>query len=133
MLSGVIHGETQGDAEGFDLTVARVFRPTGRGEIDFGGGERSDAAVEELEPELRDPGDDYGWWELEPGTYLVEYNEGIRDGFGVVSPLKRLTRNLATHPTFPATELDRVPLRVAGDGISIKENARISRLTVPRP
>jgi len=131
-VSGIVYAETQVDEEGFDLTVARIFRPKGRGEIDFGGGERRDTGLVEVEPELRDPDDDYGWWELDPGSYLMEYNESIERSTGLVSPLKRLSRNLATHPTFPATRIDKVPLRVGGEGIAIKENARVSRLSEVR-
>lgn len=128
-LKNIIHPETQIRDSGMDLTVGKIYEVKGKGKIDFGGDEREDEEIEEIEPILRDPDDDYGWWELKPGTYLLEYNEDIDSSMlGLLQPLTRLTRNAATHPSRLVLELGLTPLHVGSNGISIKENSRISRI-----
>ena len=128
-LKDVIYLDKQASQNGFDLTVKKIYEFKNRGEIDFGGGERLDSEIKEIEPELRDPDDDYGWWELEPKTYLIEYNEALKeDKPAILQPLPRLTRNSVGHPTIFVEEIDKVPLFVGENGIAIKENARVSRL-----
>lgn len=136
LLEGLVHLDTQRAAAGLDLTADEVARLTGPGALDFGGSEFAPADREELEPELADPGDDYGWWELEPGTYVLRCNESLAlDGgrVGVVHPLPRLQQAGAHHPTFvltgPADPLETL-LTVGEGGCRMKENCRVSRLLV---
>lgn len=130
-LEDVIHLETQSADKGVDLTVAKIYELQCCGEIDFGGSEREDADISEIEPTLRSSEDDYGWWELKPGTYLLEYNESFKtEKESLLQPLPRLTRNSATHPTELTTKLEPVPLYVGGEGIAIKENSRVSRMMI---
>jgi hypothetical protein len=80
--------------------------------------------------EKRDPDDDYEWWHLEPGQYLIEYNESLRDGdlcFRLQTRDELLARG-AFHPTLDVTDLSRVPLSVSDGGLLLKENARVSTL-----
>lgn len=135
-LDGLVHLETQRAPTGLDLTVGSVARITGGGKLDFGGSEFEPAARETLEPELADPADDYGWWELEPGSYLVRYNEVPELGDGElarVHPLPRLLRAGAAHPAF-VVQGRRDPLEtlltVGTGGCGLKENCRVSRLLV---
>jgi len=130
----VVHFETQESPVGLDLTVDAVARVTGRGELDFGGSEFRAADREVVEPELASPDDDYGWWELEDGAYVIRYNETLDTGtgtVGVVHPLPRLQQAGASHPAFIA-EPGEGPLEtlvsVCGPGCRIKENSRVSRL-----
>jgi deoxycytidine triphosphate deaminase len=132
----LVHFDTQESAVGLDLTVDAVARVTGRGALDFGGSEFRPADREFLEPELADSGDDYGWWELEAGSYVVRYNEALDAGagtVGVVHPLPRLQQAGAFHPAFIA-EPGEAPLEtlvsVCGPGCRIKENSRVSRLVL---
>ncbi|KXA91825.1 hypothetical protein AKJ65_08345 [candidate division MSBL1 archaeon SCGC-AAA259E19] len=128
-LKDLVHLETQAEDRGLDLTVDKIYELKNRGEIDFGGSERSDADIAEIEPELRNPEDDYGWWELESGTYLIKHNEELEtEKISVIQPLSRLTRNGAVHPVKLVTRLELLPLHVSGSGISIKENSRVSRV-----
>lgn len=130
-LKDIVHADTQVSEQGIDLTVSQIYRVEEKGEIDFGGSERKDAEITEIEPELRNSDDDYGWWELTPGTYLMEYNEEIStDELTCIQPLSRLTRNSTTHSTLIVSELGLIPLQVGGQGISIKENSRVSRLFI---
>lgn len=134
-LEGLVHLETQRAAAGVDLTVARVARVAGAGRIDFGGSEHEPTDREVLTPERAAPGDDYGWWELAPGSYAVRYNESLDlapGRIGLVHPLPRLQRAGAAHPAFVADgegPLEAL-LTVGSGGCALKENCRVSRLLV---
>jgi hypothetical protein len=129
-LDGIVHEPTQSGGEGFDLTVAGLHEVTAPGQVDFGGGELDPATTEPRDSRLRHPDDDYGWWELDAGTYLVEYNESITaDGlvFSLQTRDELLARG-AAHPTVRVTDLPRVPLTIGGAGLDLKKNARVSML-----
>lgn len=134
--SGLVHFDTQRAPTGVDLTVDRIARIVGPGRLDFGGSEFEPADAELSEPELADPGDDYGWWALDRGTYLVTYNERLEigdDELATIHPLPRLLRAGASHPAFVADSAGgplEVLLSVADAGCRLKENCRISRLLV---
>lgn len=133
---GLIHLDTQRAEAGVDLTVDEVHRLTGPGSLDFGGSEFEAAARERLEPELAHPDDDYGWWRLAAGSYLIRFNEAPaleEDETGLVFPLDRLGQAGASHDAFlvrgrqdPLETL----LRVGEAGCRLKENCRVSRLIV---
>ncbi|NIP58664.1 MAG: deoxycytidine triphosphate deaminase [Gemmatimonadetes bacterium] len=132
-VGGLVHLDTQRAAVGIDLTVGGVFRLTGPGSLDFGGSELESADRRRVEPRPRSEDDDYGWWELEPGSYVVRYNETLDPGDGelaVVFPLERLLLAGASHPAFladgPRDPLEAL-LSVGDAGCRIKENARVSR------
>ena len=133
---GLVHLETQRAPSGLDLTVGGVARVTGPGRLDFGGSEFRRAATEGLDPAPASPDDAYGWWELDPGGYLVRYNETLEldDGqVAFVHPLPRLLRAGAFHPAFVADAEDErleVLLTVGEGGCGLKENCRVSRLLV---
>ena len=136
LLHGLVHLDTQRAAVGLDLTVDRVARLVGPGALDFGGSEFEAAEREPLEPVPASPDDDYGWWELEAGTYLVGYNEApdLHGGrVGLVQALPRLQRAGAFHPAFVVDGAENpveTLLRVGEAGCRLKENCRISRLLV---
>jgi hypothetical protein len=128
-VSNVVHEETQRTDEGFDLTVAEVYAVEEAGRVDFGGGELEEAALAPVETEKRNEDDDYGWWNLDAGTYVVEHNETLSGNEAVtVRTRTEVLERGAYHPTVRVTELPRLPLTVGGDGLRIKENARISTL-----
>jgi hypothetical protein len=135
LLSGIVHEPTQSEGEGFDLTVAGVYEVTEPGRVDFGGGELASAGVEPHPREKRDPEDDYGWWHLDAGGYLLEYNESIEaaDVRFTLQTREELLARGASHPTLHVTELPRVPLSVRGVGLRVKENARVSTLVGAGP
>lgn len=136
LLGGLVHLETQRATSGLDLTVDRIDRFTAPGRLDFGGSEFEAAGCEPVEPRLTDPEDDYGWWELEPGSYRVRYNETLATGpgrIGLVHPLPRLLRAGASHAAFVAdgsSDPLEALLTVGEAGCGLKENCRISRLLV---
>lgn len=133
-LDNDIDTPTQSHDHGFHLTVARIGRVVEGGSLDFGGSEAEEANFEWLEPEERSEEDDYGWWDLTSGSFVVEYNEQLADdAFAIVHPLERLIRAGGSHSTFCVENPDepiRSLLRVGGEGLSVKENARLSRLTL---
>lgn len=133
-VGGLVHLDTQRAAVGLDLTAGEVFRVTGPGALDFGGSELERAGRAEVPPELRSEEDDYGWWELEPGSYIVRYNETLDLEAGELArvlPLERLLLAGASHAAFlvdgPRDPLETL-LTVGGAGCNLKENCRVSRL-----
>ena len=139
-LDGLVHFDTQSSAaSGLDLTAAEVFALTSPGQIDFGGSEARPAERRRIEPEKEAPDDDYGWWDLEEGTYIVRYNEAaaLQPGqVALVVPHERLLVTGARHAAFAvrtpheASEAMETPLAVGRSGLRIKENARLSTLLV---
>lgn len=138
-VDGIVHFDTQRAPDGLDLTVEAVFEVTGPGELDFGGSEFEPADRERIEPELASPDDDYGWWELKAGTYVIHYNEGVdlgADQLGRVHPLPRLQQAGASHAAFTVQgtrDSLAALLTVGTGGCGLKENCRVSRLMVTEP
>ena len=126
-INGIVHEPTQVHDDAVDLTVAEVYEVTEPGRIDFGGGELEPAALEPHDRTWRNDEDDYQWWHLDAGTYLIEHNETLAtEERVIVQPRDELLARGASHPTVHTTALDRLPLTVGGDGIRLKENARVS-------
>jgi len=131
LLADVVHEPTQSEGRGFDLTVAEVSEITSPGRIDFGGGELEPAEVEPASKTKRDPADEYRWWHLDEGGYLLAYNESLAaDRTVTVEPRQELVERGGSHPTLTVEELPRVPLWVGGAGLRLKENARVSTLVL---
>lgn len=129
-VDDLVHEPTQTEGPGLDLTVASVSRITEPGQVDFGGGELADPTLIEEVPEPRNEDDEYGWWSLNPGTYLVTHNESLATDEPLrLEPHPAITRRGATHPTVQVDSLNPVPLTTGG--IQLKENARISTLYSP--
>jgi len=131
-IENVVHAGTQVRERQFDLTVNRIDHLTGPGQLDFGGSEFARAERTAVASRKKDPDDEYGWWLLEEGTYVIEYNEGIdvTDGpSALVFPLDRLLQAGAAHSSFLVTDHKETPetqLTVGPGGCHIKENARVS-------
>lgn len=129
VVEGLLHEDTQVNETGLDLTIAEVYDIDRPGGVDFGGGEREDATVTPHEKMWRDPEDDYQWWNLDAGQYLVAYNERLdTDDPLVLQPRRELLERGAFHPTLFVEQLPRVPISIGDGGIKLKENARISTL-----
>jgi len=133
-VDDLVYEPTQTEGRGLDLTVDSISRITEPGRVDFGGGELDPAETEPVATEKRDPEDDYGWWELSEGVYLIEYNESLSvpDDVRLVCQTRAAVRARgAFHPTLHlggGSTLESVPLTVGQGGIKIKENARLSTL-----
>jgi deoxycytidine triphosphate deaminase len=133
-VEGLVHEPTQAGERGLDLTVDAVYRVTGPGRVDFGGGELEAAEREPVATEQRDPDDDYGWWTLSGDVYLVAFNERLSapaDRAFVLQTRDAVRARGAFHPTLHLAgddALEAVPLAVGDGGIAVKENARLSTL-----
>ena len=133
-VDGIVHEPTRTAGRGLDLTVAEIHRVVGPGRVDFGGGEREAADREPVESERRDPDDDYSWWNLDAGRYLLSYNESLstpNDLSPVLQPHESVLARGAAHPTLHVRSLGTVPPSVGGAGLRPKENARVSTLLAP--
>ena len=131
VIDGIVHEPTQTEGRGVDLTLADVYAVAAPGRVDFGGGELEAAELEPVETSLRNPDDDYEWWNLEVSQYLLAYNESLdtpTDREFVLQTRDEVLARGAFHPTLHLTELQRVPFVVGGGGIRLKENARVSTL-----
>lgn len=131
-VDGIIHEETQLSETGIDLTVNNIIKPISPTELDFGGSEEKSGDLEVVEPEKRSSGDDYGWWNLEGGIYIIDFNEEVHvsEGLGIVIPLDRMTSGGSFHyPLLFTGRMEGRPvLYVCESGLNLKENARVSRL-----
>lgn len=127
-VEGFVHEPTQvRDDGGIDLTVTEVYNIRAPARVDFGGGELEPAGKEPHDQVWRSEDDDYQWWHLDAGTYLIEYNESL-SGTALLQPRTEIVERGGSHPTFGLAELPSVPLTVGGAGLRLKENARVSTL-----
>ncbi|MFB6346520.1 MAG: dCTP deaminase [bacterium] len=137
-LSNTLHADTQVEDHAVSLTAGNIYRVENPGDLDFGGSEFKLANREAIAPEKRHAEDDYGWWELNEGTVLLELNENITYSGGftaVLHPHDHLTWNGASHPTLWLSDAEAdmrllLPLHVPESGVNIKENARVTSLRV---
>ncbi len=131
-IEDLVYQDTQSQGLRFDLTVNRIFHLTGPGKLDFGGSEFERADRTEVKSRKKDPDDDYGWWILDEGTYVIEYNETVDPDPGQVAmvfPLERLLQTGASHPAFIVEnrlEHPETQLAVGAGGCHLKENCRVS-------
>lgn len=128
VLKDMIHEKTQKHECKVDLTVEEIYRITRKGALDFGGSEFEMSELKRIEPEKNEPEDDYGWWELEEGRYIIKFNERLTEGRALIQPLTRLLKTGTMMPTF-LHESDEELLNiliVGSEGVEIKENARVA-------
>lgn len=130
-IEGILHEPTQvHENDGrvtVDLSVSEVYRVAEPGRVDFGGGELAAADRRPVETALRNPDDDYEWWHLDAGQYVVAFNESLAGNEEVRLQTRDAVRARgAFHPTLHVSSLDPVPFAVGGAGLLLKENARVS-------
>lgn len=136
LVKGVIHAKTQIQEHAVDLTLRSVFKLTNRGCVDFSGKEYAPCEGDKIAPQKRRPEDKFGWWDLEAGDYLLEYNESLLlqdKTVGILQPHHRLVMAGGIHNDHLLIYPDILPaalLHVGPRGLSIKENARVSQLIV---
>lgn len=138
LLDDALHADTQVEDRTVSLTAGAISELTGPGHLDFGGSEFQLADRHAVEPMKRNEDDDYGWWSLAEGQYIVEFNETIdltQGHYGLVQPHDHLYWNGVNHPTLllDADDTDMrisIPITVGQNGVEIKENARVSSLRV---
>lgn len=130
VVEDLLHEDTQVVGTTVHLSVDQVREVAEPGRVDFGGGELEEAATKPVPTAKRNPDDDYAWWTLGPGTYLVDLNESLRGSGELVrlEPRPALVERGAFHPTMTVRVLPPLPLQVGGAGLKLKENARVTVL-----
>ena len=136
VVSNYIHDGKQIDENtgSMILTVGRIGTLVGRGSLDFGGSEFAPSPTAWQEPVKKSGDDKYGWWHLEPGSYLLEFNESLLLSKGEKAMLQiweEAARTGVAHPTeliLTSREPLATVMSVPTPGVDIKENARISRV-----
>lgn len=130
-VDNLVYEPVQVDENGIELTVSAVYEVAAPGRLDFGGDELADADLEPVPTELEAPDDEYGWWHLDGGQYVIQHNEFLTDLTEPVQlqPRNELLARGGSHPSMQVRDhLPLIPLTVAGGGLRLKENARVSRL-----
>lgn len=127
-VDDLLHPETQVHDDGrVDLTATSIATVVEPGRIDFGGGELTAAETTPHDSHYRNPDDDYEWWTLREGQYLLSFNETLADDATVLlQPRDELLTRGASLPTVRTDSLDPLPLSVGGAGLHLKENARVA-------
>jgi len=132
IIKNLVYKDKQFHGKTLFLTLKKVYKIIGKGKVDFGGSEFVEADKQLFQPEKSNAEDKFGWWNLNPGNYWIEFNESfksINEKLFIISPSRRILLNGTYHSTIVTIESEFSPkaLLVVGDnGISIKENARIS-------
>jgi deoxycytidine triphosphate deaminase len=137
LFDNFISDKKQVSENAVDLTVKAVYRLTGGGCLDFGGSEYNASEIEEVVPLLKNPEDKYKWWILDPGIYLMEYNESlnIKEGCkALIQMHSRLMPSGVFHPTIICEDFKefKMPL-MAAVMTRIKQNARVSEVRIWEP
>lgn len=133
---GMISEKKQLGTHSIDLTVQSISRVESGGSLDFGGSEFSGAITVELQPVKKKTDEEYGWWQLPGGVYLIKFNETIAapgGGLVIILPHERLVAAGSAHAAIAVEMLDgdvSILMEVSMAGLSIKENARISKALV---
>lgn len=129
-VEGILHEPTQTAGRGLDLTAHEVYVVSEPGRVDFGGGELEPSELVPHDAQKRNEDDEYEWWHLDAGTYVVEYNERLTvDDLSLTLQTRdELLARGAFHPTRRVTSLPKMPFSVGGAGLKLKENARVSTL-----
>lgn len=76
-LQNIVHEDTQLHETRIDLTVDEVSKLKQAGSLDFGGSEFEPAKADIIKPRKKNEDDDYGWWNLEAGSYKARFNEEL--------------------------------------------------------
>jgi len=135
LCKNVVYAGKQTKPHSIDLTVKKVYQIESKGSLDFGGSEYKASEAAKIKPVKKNPEDEYGWWDLKHGSYLITLNETIEEieGVGFISPHPRLLKAGAFHPTLITLEWKSdyvLVLNVPANGLSLKENSRVSKLLV---
>jgi hypothetical protein len=129
-VKNVVHEKTQVHKTSIDLTVHKVYKIKNRGSLDFGGSEFKKSVLEEIPAEKKSDDDKYGWWKLEQGIYMVEFNEKLIENHAILQSIPRLIQTGSYLPMQIIEENNKIQsiLTVGPKGVNIKENARIAAL-----
>lgn len=133
-INDLVHQDTQKQEHCLDLTLSEVHEFTGPGSLDFGGSEFEPAATEIIEPEKKNPDDEYGWWNLRGGIYHAVCNESFKplENHAIfVVPHEHAQKAGVMVNTIVASkgrngDAIRLLIHISEAGCNIKENARFA-------
>lgn len=137
-VKGILSEKFQVHGTWVDLTIRSIACVDPVGRLDFGGGEYAPAGIVPLAPRRLRPEDNYKWWELDRGCYIIAYNETLalaENEIALLEPDPRTLRTGASHvPVFLRGDLAPMDalLNVQAQHLTVKQNARVSRLRVFR-
>ena len=137
-IQGILSAKYQVHGDWVDLTIRGISGVDPVGRLDFGGGEYMPAGQMTIAPKRLRPEDNYQWWELDRGCYIIEFNETLRLADNEIALLEPDPRTLRTGATHVAVFLrGRVApmdtlFNVQAQRLMVKQNARVSRLRVFR-
>jgi dUTP pyrophosphatase len=122
--------EKQLQPAGFDLSLKEVHSYWGAGAIDFDNKERKLASTNKLKPNVE------GWYILQPGCYMIVYNEAVKIPLNIVALARSrstVLRNAAAIETAvwdPGYQGRSSSLLIVHNpnGIWLKQNARVAQL-----
>ena len=137
-VSDIIYEDTQLQDNHIDLTVTEIHQFSEAGALDFGGSEFRPARTEPIKPKKQNTDDDYGWWELEEGTYQAVFNESVEhpeNSAVFIAPHIHAVESgimISSQILSPNHDLDRITLnfKISKIGCNIKENARFASLYI---
>ena len=140
LVSSYCDLETQLTPNGFDLTAARIYSFSDKGDLDFSNKQRKLPKTEEILPEKEKPEDKFGWWELDPGIYKVVTNEIVKLPLDIIgmafcrSSLLRMGGFTQTGVWDAGFEGRSEFVLVVSNpsGIRLKQNARVVQLLFTR-
>ncbi|MDD5081374.1 MAG: deoxyuridine 5'-triphosphate nucleotidohydrolase [Candidatus Omnitrophica bacterium] len=127
---------TQLTPNGFDVTVEKIFKFSGKGKVDFSNKERQIPETKEIIAQKQVESDKFGWWDLSRGIYKVRINEIIN----LPTDLAALSFSRSTllrmgaytqHGVWDAGFCGKGEFVLVVDnaeGITIKQNARVAQL-----
>jgi hypothetical protein len=137
-VKGILNDKYQVHGYWVDLTIRSIACVDPVGRLDFGGGEYVPAGIVPLSPRRLRAEDNYKWWELDRGCYIIAYNETLalaENEIALLEPDPRTLRTGASHvPVFLRGDLAPMDalLNVQAQHLTVKQNARVSRLRVFR-
>lgn len=132
-VQNIIHDDTQLHETRIDLTVDKVSKLNQAGSLDFGGSEFEPAVTDIIKPRKKNDDDDYGWWNLEAGSYKAQFNEELSLNEKMLAIM-----NLHYHARQAGIRANSQLIEYSGSlgmvfdvpevGCNIKENARFASL-----
>jgi dUTP pyrophosphatase len=134
LVESMIDPQVQQQMCGVELTLQRLERYASKGSLAFDNKERQNAQTEEV------AFDESGWADLEPGAYLVTFNEIVsipKDSAAFARPRSSLLRSGASLQTAlwdPGYRGRSQSLLVVHNphGLRLKKNARLMQLVFLR-
>ena len=129
LITGYIELDKQLQPTGFDLSLSEVYEYNDKGSIDFTNKERVNAETKKINPSNC-------WYNLNPGCYMVVYNETVRMPLNIAAMARSrssMLRNAVVVETAlwdPGYKGKSSSLLIVHNkfGVKIKENARIAQL-----